>query len=49
LVDACRRATAAFVDHARWSQIQQRAMATDFSWQRPALDYVAAYTRLIEL
>jgi starch synthase len=47
LVEACRRALAAFNDRARWSAIQQRAMAADFSWRQPALDYVAAYTRLI--
>jgi len=49
LVEAVGRAMAAFTDRDRWAAIQQRAMATDFSWQRPALDYVAAYTRLIEL
>jgi starch synthase len=49
LVEACRRALAAFDDRARWSAIQQRAMAADFSWRQPALDYAAAYRALTEL
>jgi len=48
LVEACRRAMAAFGDSARWSAIVQRAMAADFSWRQPALDYVAAYQRALE-
>ena len=48
LVDACRRQMAAFHDRARWSAIVARAMAADFSWRRPALDYVAAYRSLVE-
>lgn len=49
LFDACARAARAMADGARWSEIQQRAMATDFSWSGPARDYVAAYRRAIEL
>jgi starch synthase len=47
LVNAARRAMAAFADRKRWREIQRRAMAADFSWQRPALDYVAAYRSLV--
>ena len=45
LVEACRRAAAALADRQRWSQIQARAMAADFSWAGPAQAYVAAYQR----
>ena len=47
LVDAVRRALAALADRQRWAAIQQRAMATDFSWRGPALDYVAAYRSIV--
>jgi starch synthase len=47
LIDAVGRAIAAFKDRDRWSAIQQRAMATDFSWRGPAEEYVAAYHRLL--
>ncbi len=49
LIDACRRAMAAMADQPRWRTIQQRAMATDFSWSGPARDYVAAYRRAIQI
>lgn len=45
LIDACRRATSALRDEKRWGAIQQRGMATDFSWRGPAGDYVATYRR----
>jgi starch synthase len=47
LIEACRRAMAAFADRPRWSDIQQRAMAADFSWRGPALGYVAAYRKVL--
>lgn len=47
LVDAVSRALAAFADGGRWSRVVQKAMATDFSWRGPALDYVAVYRRLL--
>jgi starch synthase len=49
LAQAARRAITAFGDRAKWSAIQQRAMATDFSWSRPAREYVSAYERAIDL
>lgn len=47
LVDAVRRALAAYAERPRWAAIQQRAMATDFSWRGPASEYVAAYRSLL--
>ena len=49
LIEACRRQIAAFADRARWAAIQQRAMAADFSWRGPALEYVAAYRRAAQI
>jgi starch synthase len=46
LVEAVGRAVGAYFDRERWATIVQHAMATDFSWRRPALDYVAAYRRV---
>jgi starch synthase len=45
LADACRRAMAALADPERWRTIQQRAMAADHAWARPATEYVTAYRR----
>lgn len=47
--DACRRAMAAIADAPRRTELQQRAMAVDFSWAGPARDYVAAYRRAMDL
>lgn len=47
LVDAVARAMAAYADRERWSAIVGRAMAADFSWRGPALDYVAAYREVL--
>lgn len=47
LAEAVGRALAAFADRDRWAAIQQRAMAADFSWRGPALEYVAAYERVL--
>jgi starch synthase len=48
LVEAVGRAMAAFAERDRWAAIQQRAMATDFSWRGPAQEYEAAYRSLLE-
>ncbi|HUG47045.1 MAG TPA: glycogen/starch synthase [Candidatus Limnocylindria bacterium] len=45
LADACERAMAALADERRWRAVQQRGMAQDFSWRRPAAEYLAAYQR----
>ena len=34
-------------DRALWAQLQRRAMAQDFSWDRAAVDYVALYRDLL--
>ena len=34
-------------DKALWAQLQRRAMAQDFSWERAAVDYVALYRGLL--
>ena len=47
LVETVGRALAAFVEADRWAHVVRNAMATDFSWRGPALDYVAAYRRLM--
>jgi len=49
-VDALRaalvRAARAFEDQDIWRSLQQRGMATDVSWQRPARQYAALYQAL---
>jgi len=49
LVAALRRALGAYRDKARWSAIQGRAMARDFSWQASAHAYMDLYKRAIAL
>ena len=49
LLDAARRAFAAYGDPSRWRRIQDRALARDHSWARPAAEYEALYGRAQEL
>jgi starch synthase len=49
LLDASRRAIAAYRDEPRWRSLVERGMAIDWSWERPARRYVAAYERAIRL
>jgi starch synthase len=49
LAQACRRAMTAWADKPRWLALQQRAMATDYSWHNPAREYVAVYRRAMGL
>lgn len=49
LADACARAMTAYSDATRWRRIQQRAMAADHSWARPAGEYMAAYERALAI
>jgi starch synthase len=49
LFAAAERAITAYRDADRWDALQRRGMAEDFSWSRPARDYVAAYGRAKEL
>jgi starch synthase len=46
LLDAIRRALAAFRDKDRWWAIQAAGMAEDHSWDRSAEEYVKIYDRL---
>jgi starch synthase len=48
LIDATKRAIAAYADDHRWRELQSRAMARDFSWSRPARQYEALYRWTIE-
>jgi starch synthase len=47
LLNALDRALAAFADVERWQAIQQRGMATDFSWQMSARQYEELYHQAI--
>ena len=48
LLDAARRAIAAYADRPRWAAIVRRGMQADFSWDGPAARYEAAFTTLVE-
>ncbi|WP_348261766.1 glycogen synthase GlgA [Telmatobacter sp. DSM 110680] len=43
LLDTIDRALSAFYDKKQWSQLMQNGMAQDFSWDKPAREYVAVY------
>jgi starch synthase len=43
LLDAIDRALSVFYDKRQWSQLMQNGMAQDFSWDKPAREYVAVY------
>ncbi len=43
LLDAIDRALAAFYNKKQWSQLMQNGMAQNFSWDKPAREYVAVY------
>jgi starch synthase len=47
LLDALHRALAAFRDKKIWTEIMQRGMGEDFSWDKPAAEYVRVYERVI--
>lgn len=46
-LDAIRRALAAFHDKKLWKAMMQRAMEEDFSWQKPAEEYIQVYERIV--
>ena len=48
LVDAVRRALAAYRDPERFATLQQRAMSLDLSWGAAAQKYLALYEELVE-
>ena len=47
LLEAVKRAVAAFRDHDLWTALIRHGMQQDFSWDRSARDYVAVYERAI--
>jgi len=48
LLDALHRALATFRNKDEWTQIMKRGMAQDFSWDKPAAEYVRVYERVIQ-
>jgi len=48
LLDAVQRALTTFKDKKTWKKMMQRAMALDFSWDKPAQEYVRVYERVIQ-
>jgi starch synthase len=46
LLDACRRAVAAYGDQRIWRQMQKNAMKRDFSWEARARQYMDLYRSL---
>jgi starch synthase len=46
--DAIQRALGTFRNKEEWNQIIRRGMAQDFSWDKPAAEYVRVYERVIE-
>jgi starch synthase len=48
LLDAIHRALAVFRDKKVWKEMMQRAMAQDFSWEKPAQEYVRVYERAVQ-
>ncbi len=48
LLDALRRALAVFRNKDEWKAIMLRGMAQDFSWEKPAAEYVRVYERVIQ-
>ena len=48
LLDAIRRALTTFKNKKEWTAMMKRAMAEDFSWDKPAQEYVRVYERVIQ-
>jgi starch synthase len=48
LMEALQRALGAFRNKEEWTQMMQRGMAQDFSWDAPAKEYVRVYERAIQ-
>ncbi|HXS77914.1 MAG TPA: glycogen synthase GlgA [Terracidiphilus sp.] len=43
LLNAIDRALAAFYDRTQWTKLMENGMAQNFSWDRPACEYIAVY------
>jgi starch synthase len=48
LLDALHRALGAFRNKEEWTAIMLRGMAQNFSWDKPATEYVSVYERVIQ-
>ncbi len=48
LLDAVRRALGTFRNKEVWTAMMQRGMRQDFSWSKPAAEYVRVYERVIQ-
>jgi starch synthase len=48
LFDALQRALGTFRNKEEWKRMMQRGMAQDFSWDKPASEYVRVYERVIQ-
>ncbi|HEV2708599.1 MAG TPA: glycogen synthase GlgA [Edaphobacter sp.] len=48
LLDALQRALAIFHDKEAWVKMMRRGMAQNFSWEKPAQEYVRIYERVIQ-
>jgi starch synthase len=48
LLDAIHRALATFRNKKEWTAMMQRAMQKDYSWQKPAREYLRIYERVIQ-
>jgi starch synthase len=46
--DAIKRALGTFQNKEEWTRMMQRGMAQDFSWTKPAEEYVRVYERAVE-
>jgi starch synthase len=48
LRDALERALTTFQNKEQWTRMMKRAMEQDFSWDKPAQEYVRVYERVIQ-
>ncbi len=49
MLDACRRAGAAYKDKQHWKVLVDRALRCDFSWSRSAKEYQKLYESMVDL
>jgi glycogen synthase len=49
MLDAIRRAAAAFADRTRWDNIRRRGMELDFTWDHSAANYISLYEAALEV
>jgi starch synthase len=48
LMDAIQRALGIFRNKKQWAKLMKRGMLQDFSWEKPAQEYVRVYERTIQ-